>query len=206
MLFIAKELNFELDPEHTAELIALSYNHADITEHLPLSPEAKLALALRQARQKQHLTQAEVAQKTGVVQSDISKAEEASTSLSLATWDKLFKAVHTIPNFRFGRDTAPASQNHYYTEADLHFKPRDAKQKQEILAWLNNPNVKNTAFKQEIAAIGPEASSKLSQEKIQEQISSVTGWLASASWLATWPLLVSLRKSHFNKEIIKLQD
>jgi hypothetical protein len=87
----------------------------------------------------------------------------------LSTWDKLFKAVHTIPSFQFGRATASESQDHHYTEADLHFKPRDAKQKQEILAWLNNPNVKNMAFKQEIAAIGPEASSKLSQEKIQEQ-------------------------------------
>jgi transcriptional regulator with XRE-family HTH domain len=177
MLFIAKELNFELDPEHTAELIALSYNHADITEHLPLSPEAKLALALRQARQKQHLTQAEVAQKTGIMQDDVVKAEDASISLSLSTWDKLFKAVHTIPSFQFGRATTSESQNRHYTEADLHFKPRDAKQKQEILAWLNNPNVKNTAFKQEIAAIGPEASSKLSQEKILEQYRKAqVGW------------------------------
>lgn len=181
MLFIAKALDFELDPEHTAELIALSYNHADITEVLPLSPEAKLALALRQARQKQHLTQAEVAQKAGLAPSDVAKAEQANSDLSVSTWNRLFKAVHTIPNFQFGRNTAPKA--HHYTEADLHFKPRDAKQQQEILAWLNNPNVKNTAFKQKIANIGPEASAKLSQEKIWEQYRQVqVGYPKLVNW------------------------
>lgn len=167
MLFIAEALHFELTPEHTAELIALSYNHADITKVLPLSPEAKLALALRQARQKQQLTQTEIAQKADLAPSDVAKAEQASVNLSLSTWNTLFKAVHTIPNFQFGCDTAPES--HHYTEADLHFKPRDAKQQQEILAWLNNPNVKNTAFKQEIANIGSEASAELSRKKVREQ-------------------------------------
>ncbi|QGG61331.1 hypothetical protein [Loigolactobacillus bifermentans] len=57
----------------------------------------------------------------------------------------------------------------HYTEKDLKFKPRDEKEKQEILAWLNNPAVKNTAFKKEIAEIGPIASSALSTKKVREQ-------------------------------------
>lgn len=60
-------------------------------------------------------------------------------------------------------------QNYHYTEKDLKFKPRDEKQKQEILKWLNNPAAKDVAFKKEIAEIGPDASSELSAKEIQEQ-------------------------------------
>jgi hypothetical protein len=56
-----------------------------------------------------------------------------------------------------------------YTEADLQFDVKDEHEKQIILDYLNNPNVKDSAFKAEIAKWGITELTKRSEAELLRQ-------------------------------------
>ena len=59
------------------------------TEYERLEPEYKVIRAIVAARQEQHLTQQELADRTGIDRSDISKLENGSANPSLRTLKSL---------------------------------------------------------------------------------------------------------------------
>lgn len=58
-------------------------------EYDRLEPEYQVVRAIVEARQEQHLTQKELAEKTGIDRSDISKLENGSANPSLRTLKRL---------------------------------------------------------------------------------------------------------------------
>ena len=59
------------------------------TEYERLEPEYQVIRAIVAARQEQHLTQQELADRTGIYRSDISKLENGSANPSLRTLKRL---------------------------------------------------------------------------------------------------------------------
>ena len=59
------------------------------TEYERLAPEYQVIRAIVAARQEQHLTQQELADRTGIDRSDISKLENGSANPSLRTLKRL---------------------------------------------------------------------------------------------------------------------
>ena len=59
------------------------------TEYERLEPEYQVIRAIVAARQEQHLTQQELAERTGIDRSDISKLENGSANPSLRTLKRL---------------------------------------------------------------------------------------------------------------------
>ncbi|GAA3613355.1 helix-turn-helix domain-containing protein [Secundilactobacillus similis] len=101
--FIMSHLDHNITNPEAAALVAASYNKEDISEVISLDPEVKLALKFRIARNQKHLTQAEVARRSGsFTQGQVAKAEAVKTSLSIPQWDTLFKAIGSASTLALG--------------------------------------------------------------------------------------------------------
>ena len=70
-------------------------------EYERLEPEYQVVRAMIAARQEQHLTQQELAEKTGIDRSDISKLENGSANPSLRTLKRLADGLGMHLEIRF---------------------------------------------------------------------------------------------------------
>ncbi|MFD1319226.1 helix-turn-helix domain-containing protein [Loigolactobacillus zhaoyuanensis] len=101
LALIGGGLDHQITEAELAHLIVASAKHEDISEVLSISPEIKMAIKFQQARRIAHMTQADVAAKTNISQSQIAKAELGQTALTLTHWVDLFKAVNGQATLKF---------------------------------------------------------------------------------------------------------
>ena len=70
-------------------------------EYEALQPERDITMSIIQARKEAGLTQAELSQRTGISQADISRLENGSRNPSLALLNRLAEAMNTTLHIEF---------------------------------------------------------------------------------------------------------
>lgn len=92
--FITRNLGHKITDEEVTKLIVAASEHKDLSEVLPINVDAKLAFKFKNLRQRQKMTQEQVAEITGnYTQSQIAKAEAVDLPLTLTRWSELFRAI-----------------------------------------------------------------------------------------------------------------
>ncbi|MFU0569935.1 helix-turn-helix domain-containing protein [Gardnerella vaginalis] len=74
-------------------------------EYDALQPERDLTMSLVMARKKAGLTQAELSEKTGISQSDISRLENGSRNPTIALLNRIANALNTTCRIEFVPNT-----------------------------------------------------------------------------------------------------
>ena len=101
--FIAKNLDHEITDEEVAKLIVAASERKDLSEVLPINVDAKLAFKFKNLRQRQKMTQEQVAEITGnYTQSQIAKAEAVDLPLTATRWSELFRAIGQTVTIQIG--------------------------------------------------------------------------------------------------------
>ncbi|ORI78170.1 helix-turn-helix domain-containing protein [Leuconostoc mesenteroides] len=91
--FLVKNMTHEITTEDDAKLVVASAENQNLSEVVELTDTAQLAYVIKWYRQKNNMTQIDVAIKTGLSQSQIAKVENAKMDIPYSGASKLLKAV-----------------------------------------------------------------------------------------------------------------